>query len=138
MQTDFKIRQGMYLIKDELTFDLHDDFDFEGINYSVAERCVSLTWKRSARENVRSNIPSSICLDFFEVSEIRFYPRNSEMPFTEDKCLCVAGYWTDEEWCDGVFFSEDGEISDSNYLTAFEFMSGAIIMFRAERAIALT
>lgn len=136
MQTDFKIRQGIYLIKNKLTFDLHNDFDFESIDYSVAEQCVSLKWKCSVHENVQSKIPSSIRLDFFEVSEFRFHPRNPEIPFTEDNCLSGAGYWTDEEWCDGVFFSEDGELSDSNYLTAFEFMSGAIVIFRAARAIA--
>lgn len=137
MQTDFKIRQGIYLIKDELTLDLHNDFDFEGLEYSVADRRVSLKWKCSTRENVKSNIPLSIRLDFFEVSEFRFYPRNFETPFTEDNCLNSFGYWTDEEWCDGVFLSENGEVIDSQYLTAFEFMSGAIVVFRAARAIAL-
>lgn len=137
MQTDFKIRQGIYLIKGDLTLDLHNDFDFEGIDYSIVERSISLKWKRSARESVSLNLPSSIRLDFLEVSEFRFYPRNSEIPFTEDNCLNCAGYWTDEEWCDGVFLSENGAVLDSQYLTAFEFMSGAIVIFRAERAAAL-
>ena len=137
MQNDFTIQQGIYLIKDDLTFDLHNDFDFEGFDYSVAGRSISLKWKRSECETVQPSLPSFIRLDFFAVSELRFYPRNSKIPFTEDNCLNCAGYWTDEEWCGGVFLSENGAVIDSQYLTAFEFMSGAIIVFRAASAIAL-
>lgn len=135
MQTDFKIERGIYLVKDELTLDLHNDFHFEKVEYSIAERRVTLKWKCSVCERIGPSVPSFICFDFLEVSEFRFYPRNSQITFTEDDCLTTAGYWTDEEWCEGVFFTEKDEIPDPNYLTAFEFMSGAIIVLQAVRAI---
>lgn len=59
-------------------------------------------------------------------------PRDPEMPFTEDDCLASAGYWTDEDWCDGVMVFE-GE-PPPTFLRAFAFQSGAIVAIAADDA----
>ena len=69
-----------------------------------------------------------------DVTEYRFIPRDPDLPFTEDDCLSEVGYWTDEDWCDGVFMTDDDP--DQRWLTAFGFMSGAIIAIQAARAMA--
>ena len=135
MQADFVFKDGIYLVKDSYELDLHNDFDFEDVFYSVAERRVALRWKRSTGEWVRAEAALSVQIEFFEVADFRFFPRDREMPFTEDDCLSEAGYWTDAEWCNGVFISD--EPPDQAWLTAFGFMSGAMIAIGAERARAI-
>ncbi len=54
---------------------------------------------------------------------------------TQDDCLWNAGYWTDEEWCEGVMITEAEPAK--NWLRAFAFHSGAIIAIAAEDAKAI-
>ena len=61
-------------------------------------------------------------------------PRDSEMPFSEDDCVNSIGYWVDEEWAEGVIILEPNQESEPQWLTAIDFMSGAVIAVRAERA----
>jgi hypothetical protein len=134
MQKDFAFKDGIYLVKSDYELDLHNDFDFREVHYSVSERTASLNWTRCTREWVNANNPDFVRLDFFEVSEFRFMPRDPELPFTEDDSLNTAGYWIDEEWCAGVVIPESEP--DPKWFTAFEFMSGAIIALKAARATA--
>jgi len=135
MEKDFSFKDGIYLVKDQNEFDLHNNFDFQEVVYSVSQRRVTLGWSRSKGEWVSAHAPTFIRIEFSEVTEYRFFPRDSELPFTEDDCLSVAGYWTDGDWCDGVFMTD--ETPEKNWLTAFGFMSGAIIAVQAERAKAV-
>jgi hypothetical protein len=134
VQKNFTFKLGIYLVQGDREFDLHNNFDFLEVHYSAAERSAFLSWARCDREGVSSRNPALLRLDFFEVSEFRFMPRDPEIPFTEDDCLRSAGYWVDEEWCDGVAIpaSDPGP----EWFNAFEFMSGAIIALKAARATA--
>lgn len=100
MEKDFAIKSGIYLVKGDYELGLHNDFNFRETRYSVLDRTASLKWVRSNGKWVGTNNPAFISLNFFEVSEFRFLPRDPELPFTEDDCLHNAGYWIDEEWCD--------------------------------------
>jgi hypothetical protein len=62
-------------------------------------------------------------------------PRDPEMLFTEDDCLSSAGYWTDEDWCDGVMICESD--SETEWLRAFHFQSGATVAIAADEAKAI-
>lgn len=73
-------------------------------------------------------------VEFREVSEFRFLPRNAELPFTEDDCVSSFGYWTDEDWKYGVIVAEPSQSPDPNWLTAIDFMSGAVIAVQATSA----
>ena len=40
MHCDFKITSGIYLSQSPHELDLHNDFDFQAVHYSVADRTV--------------------------------------------------------------------------------------------------
>jgi hypothetical protein len=82
-------------------------------------------------------MPSSLAVSFSEVSEFRFEPRNAALPFTEDDCMNAFGYWTDEDWVDGIIVLADGQEPEPHWLTAVEFMSGAVILVQAASASAV-
>ena len=134
MHRDFDIRDGIYLCQPPHELDLHNNFDFCGLHYSIGERFLSLHWRRSNGGWVPAGTPSSVDIEFREVSEFRFLPRDAELPFTEDDCVSTFGYWTDEPWADGVIMTGLGQKPDPRWLTAIQFMSGATICVQAVSA----
>jgi len=136
MNRDFEIVDGIYLVQSDYELDLHNNFDFKYLNYSVEERKLILSWVRSKGDWVSSNTPKTLSIEYIEVSEFRFMPRDSKMPFTEDDCINSIGYWVDEDWAEGVILVESNQKAESHWLTAIEFMSGAVIAVQAESASA--
>ena len=134
MRRDFEIRQGIYLVQPPHMLDLHNDFEFRDLRYSVETRTLLLFWRRSRGKWVPSGAPESVTVEFQDVSEFRFLPRNPKVPFTEDDCVSQLGYWTDEDWADGVFEAEKNV--DPNWLAAIEFQSGAVLAVQAASACA--
>jgi hypothetical protein len=134
MHRDFEITQGIYLVQPPHELDLHNHFDFLGLDYSVERRTLQLRWRRSRGEWVASATPASVTVEFREVSEFRFQPRDSKQPFTEDDCVNSFGYWTSEDWADGVIVLESHQTPDPKWLTAIDFMSGAVVAVQAASA----
>lgn len=58
-------------------------------------------------------------------------PRDSEMPFTEDDCVNSIGYWVNEDWAEGVIIVEPNQKAEPHWLTAIDFMSGAVLAVQA-------
>ena len=134
MNRDFEIVDGIYLVKDDHELDLHNNFDFKSLNYSVEERKLVLSWERSKGDWVTSDNPKELSIEFVEVSEFRFMPRDSDIPFTEDDCVNSIGYWVDEEWAEGVIRLELNQKAEPHWLTAIDFMSGAVLAVQAGSA----
>ena len=134
MKRDFEIVDGIYLVQSKHELDLHNNFDFLRLTYSIENRTLLLNWHRSDGKWVASGTPESVNVEFREVSEFRFMPRNSELPFTEDDCVNSFGYWVDEDWAEGVIMVEPGQNPDPSWLTAIDFMSGAVIAVQASSA----
>lgn len=134
MKRDFEIVDGIYLVQSSYKLDLHNNFDFLGLNYSVENRSLLLSWRRSDGDWVTPDTPESVKVEFCEVSEFRFNPRDAQLPFTEDDCVNSIGYWLDEDWAEGVVISEPGKSPDQNWMTAIDFMSGAVIVVQATSA----
>ena len=134
MQRDFEIKGGICLSQPPHELDLHNNFDFCGLDYSVEHRTLSLHWRRSTGGWVAGGTPASVSVEFREVSEFRFLPRDAELPFTEDDCVSTWGYWTDEEWADGVIMTDPTQTPDPRWLTGIHFMSGATIAVQAVSA----
>jgi len=134
MRRDFEITMGIYLVQSPHELDIHNNFDFLGFDYSVEHRTLLLRWRRSPEAWVASGTPAALTIEFREVSEFRFMPRDSAQPFTEDDCVSSFGYWTDEDWADGVIVAEPSQSPDPKWLTAVDFMSGAVIAVQAASA----
>lgn len=134
MNRDFDITDGIYLVQSTYELDLHNCFDFISLSYSVKDRTLELNWKRTVGARVAAGTPTSLIIEFSDVSEFRFLPRNAELPFTEDDCVDTFGFWSNEDWADGVFLVGLGQDRDPNWLTGIEFRSGAIIIVQATSA----
>jgi hypothetical protein len=134
MNRNYKIKDGIYLVQNPYELDLHNNFDFTGLDYSVEDRSLILNWKRSSGDWVNPDAPELLIIEFSGVNEFRFLPRDSEMPFTEDDCLSNFGYWTDEDWADGMIIADENQNPEQNWLTALDFQSGATILVKAESA----
>lgn len=134
MRCDFEITNEIYLVQPPFELDLHNNFDFLGLHYSVEERTLLLQWRRSLGDWVASGTPDFVRVEFREVSEFRFQPRNTELPFTEDDCVSSIGYWTEEDWVDGVFDIAPSQTPNPQWLRAISFMSGAVIAVQAASA----
>jgi hypothetical protein len=133
MDRDFEIK-GIYLVQPPYEFDLHNDFDFHGLDYSVEHRTLLLRWRRSSGDWVSHQTPGGVSVEFREVSEFRFQPRDSARPFTEDDCVDSFGYWVDEDWAKGLISVETSQEVDPKWLMAVSFMSGAVVMVQAASA----
>ena len=134
MHRDFEIKDGIYLLQSPHELDLHNNFDFQGLDYSVEHRTLWLRWRRSRGDWVAAGTPASVSVEFREVSEFRFLPRDAELPFTEDDCVSTWGYWTDEDWADGVIMTDPTQTPDPRWLAGIHFMSGATIAVQASSA----
>jgi len=134
MNRNFKIVDGIYLVQEGCELDLHNNFDFTNLDYSVEQRKLVLGWQRSKGDWVSSDTPKALEIEFKEVSEFRFMPRDSGMPFTEDDCINSFGYWVDEDWAEGVIMVEPNQKAEPQWLTAIDFMSGAVLAVQAETA----
>ena len=134
MRRDFEIKDGIYLSQPPHELDLHNNFDFCGLDYSIENRTLSLHWRRSTGDWIAVGTPVSVSVEFREVSELRFLPRDAELPFTEDDCVSTFGYWTDEAWASGVIAPDPTQSPDPRWLMAIHFMSGAIIAVQAASA----
>lgn len=133
MTRDFKIIMGIRLVQPPHELDLHNFYDFQEVRYAPTPRIMSLLWHRSPRDGVPLSLPSSVLIEFREVSEFRFLPRDAELPFTEDDCVRDFGYWTDEKWSNGSVMMLDENVPDGDF-NAIHFMSGAIIVVHAKSA----
>jgi hypothetical protein len=100
----------------------------------VAERKLVLDWECSKGDWVGSDNPRALRIEFTEVSEFRFVPRDSGMPFTEDDCISSFGYLANEDWAEGVIVAEPNQKAEPHWLTAIDFMSGAVLAVQAECA----
>ena len=134
MRRDFEIKSGIYLSQPPHELDLHNDFDFHALHYSLADRSLLLHWRRSPGDWLLGGTPASLCVEFREVSVFRFLPRDPALPFTEDDCVSAFGYWTDEDWAQGVLIVDPSQTPDASWSSAVSFMSGAVILVQAASA----
>lgn len=118
-------------MQESLELDMHNNFDFKKLDYSVERRKLILNWKRSNGDWVSSDTPAALTIEVNEVSEFRFMPRDLEMPFTEDDWINSFGYWVDEDWAEGVFVLGANQKAEPQWLTAIDFMSGAVLAVQA-------
>ena len=134
LNSNYEIVDGIHLVQSSHEPDLHNDFIFQNLDYSVAERKLDLNWDCSKGQWVSEGTPNSVTIEFNEVREFRFMPRDSKFPFTEDDCISSFGYWVDEDWVEGVIMVAPNQKAEPHWLDAIEFMSGAVIAIQADSA----
>lgn len=140
MEEHFTIKKSIYLLAGGEELDLHNNYDFVGLDYSIAERVLVLRWVRSPGDLVSLDSPSEVELEYRDVARFEFRPRDPEMPFTADDCLWDAGYWREAGWPVGISSGSDSGVfytdaePGEDWFRAFQFHSGAIVLVGAGEA----
>jgi hypothetical protein len=132
---NFRVESSIYLQQEGRDFDLHNDYDFTGFSYSIAERVVELSWIRSPRDWVRRDMPARLILSCRGVAHLSATGRDLEMPFTEDDCLSQLSFAVADGSIEySVVASSASATFDSSWHWLFSFMSGFTLRIAGETA----
>ncbi|WP_411833522.1 hypothetical protein [Pseudoxanthomonas mexicana] len=114
-------------------FDLHNNFDFQGLSYNPINRTLELLWHRGTGNWVKDTDPASLRLDFSGVYLLKAQERDPELPFSEDDCLDTIGFiWDDMLVEMRGYTSNEPKDGCSHLITSF--MSGFSIKIGAQSA----
>jgi len=116
-----------------VVYDLHNNFDFIGFSYDVANRSLLLRWKRGAGTWVPADSPASIEISMLEVSHVSASPRSPDLPYTEDDCLDCVSFVEPNQATEECFVTESPIPPETHYV--FQFMSGFALRVQAEEAV---
>jgi len=117
---------------DDMYLDLHNNFDFRAIEYSVDKRVIRLSWRKNPGEWVSEKLPGTITLEFHGVTRFRMNARDVDIPFSEDDCLGTIGFLPPDMWDCMDSYSPRKPSADDDML--MDFMSGAALKVKAESA----
>lgn len=132
---NFQVEGGLYLQQGGRDLDLHNDYNFVGFSYAVAERVVELSWLRSPGDLVRRELPARLVLACRGVTHFSATGRDPEMPFTEDDCLSELCFAVADRSFEHTFVaSSAAETFDSSWHWVFSFMSGFTLRVAGETA----
>ena len=102
-------------------YDLHNDYDFQGFKYLVSTQILEMEWLKFDRKNqgfTLNKLPS-IQLLFTTVNFLKISERDNEMPLSEDRCLDVVGFLTQEDRDDMDSFSEKQTFENDDMILMF-------------------
>jgi hypothetical protein len=131
---NFQVEGGIYLKQDGRDFDLHNDHDFNALSYSVANRVVELTWRRSSGDWVRAGMPPGLALSCRGVTHFSATGRDPKMPFTEDDCLAEVSFALPDGSLEGFVVSSGSETFDLSWHWLLSFQSGFTLRIAGESA----
>ena len=112
-------------------YDLHNCFDFQGIEYDVAKRTVLMRWTRGTGDWVKASEPPELQLEFSGVSLFKAHERDAALPFTEDDCLDSLGFLWDNLLPEMHGYTSNQPAKDCTHFVAI-FMSGFSVKVGAE------
>lgn len=130
--TNFKWTGSIYLVASGVEHDLHNCYDFQCVIYDPGNGLLELRWRRGPKDRVADDLPGSINLHMKGVTEMRWLPRDSDLPFSEDNCLASFGYARGGDWTDGQFWVESEPEADWRW--SFLFQSGAELQVAGDSA----
>jgi hypothetical protein len=117
---------------DDMYLDLHNNFDFRAIEYSIDKRVIRLFWRKNPGEWVPEKLPGKVTLEFYGVTRFRMNARDADIPFSEDDCLGTIGFLPPDMWDYMDGYSPHKPAADDDLL--MDFMSGAALKVKAESA----
>jgi hypothetical protein len=94
MTVNFKIDDNFGLSYDGRHIDLHNNFDFVGYDYKIADRTLTLTWTKSIGEWVSQDEFLKLSLFHSNVFFLRIGYDNKEYEYPDDdKCLGSVSFF---------------------------------------------
>jgi len=95
--------------------DLHNNFEFRSFNYDVTSRQLELIWTRS-QEDWSNEIICAFKLVLRDINFLKIRERDSSLPATEDSCLSLIGFLSNDLRDDFDSFAEVKNATDSDDL----------------------
>lgn len=133
MQTTFQVSGTIDLVAEDREYDLHNNFDFVGYEYSPTAKEARLSWRRGEGDWVPKDTPARLTLRFKGVTNLSVRRRDDEMPFTEDDCMASITF-APPEFADD-FDSVFGGFRRADEHLAIVFQSGAALKIWAESVV---
>lgn len=103
MKVKFDIKDNHAIEISGRHIDLHNNFDFVGFDYNVADREIKLNWKKSSGDCVDKNEFSSLVLTHKGVTFLKVIEQDEKSTYEDDSCLGEITF----------FPSTEREINDS-------------------------
>jgi len=115
--------------------DLHNNFDFESIEYSIRQNRLSMTWAKVTGDWVQIDVPEYVKIEFDNVVFLKIQTDSYDK--NDDKgTLSFIGYLhpEDVDLMDGCL---DESEANSNYHMIIAFEGGLAIKIFSEKAVCL-
>lgn len=93
MKINFQLTKNYALNYQGRHIDLHNNFDFIKIEFSVETMMLILRWRMATGNWVQQDELPCLTLIHKNVSYLNILPRNSSMPLSEDSCLSDITFW---------------------------------------------
>jgi hypothetical protein len=87
MKVNFDIKDNRAIEIVGQLIDLHNNFDFVGLDYNVADREIELKWKKSSGDWVDKNEFSSLVLTHKGVTFLKVIEQYEKSTYEDDSCL---------------------------------------------------
>jgi hypothetical protein len=87
MKVNFDITDNHALTFEGRHIDLHNNFDFLGFDYSVADRELKLTWSKSTRDWIDTHEISGLVLTHKAVTYLIITDQDEKSNFDDSRCL---------------------------------------------------
>lgn len=87
MKVNFDIKDNHAIEIDGRHIDLHNNFDFAGFDYNVANKEIKIYWKKSSGDWVEKNEFSSLVLTHKGVTFLRVIEQDEKSSYEDDSCL---------------------------------------------------
>jgi hypothetical protein len=87
MKVNFDITDNYALNFEGRHIDLHNNFEFVGFDYNVADREIKLYWKKSNGDWVDKNEFSSLVLTHITVTFLKVIDQDEKSNYEDDSCL---------------------------------------------------
>jgi hypothetical protein len=87
MKVNFDIKDNHAIEIVGRLIDLHNNFDFVGFDYNVADREIKLNWKKSSGDWVDKNEFSSLVLTHKGVTFFKVIEQDEKSNYEDDSCL---------------------------------------------------
>jgi hypothetical protein len=93
MKVNFDIKDNQAIEIEGRHIDLHNNFDFVGFDYKIAEREIIIHWKKSSGEWVDKNEFSSLVLTHKDVTYLKVIEQDENSTYEDDCCLDVMSFF---------------------------------------------
>ncbi|SKB36067.1 hypothetical protein SAMN05660841_00008 [Sphingobacterium nematocida] len=124
MKINFDIKDNHAIEIAGRVIDLHNNFDFVGFDYNIADREIKLYWKKSCGDWVDKNEFLSLILTHMGVTFLRVTEQDEKSTYDDDSCLgditffpstsreindCIVPQTKPNDGDDILYFFENGQ-----------------------------